>query len=186
MKIYVKFNFNKTCKRVLEEQLDGLGIPYALSGVGEIEFQTPLAPEQKDALKKAFDNYGITIIDDEKSALAQRIKDAITEMIFLDDQAKIYKISAYLSERLDYSYSHLSNVFSETTYTSIENFVILKKIDYAKMLIAENDLTLTEIAFRLNYSSVAHLSTQFKKTTGLTPSVFQRIINKRKQMSQVP
>lgn len=186
MKIYVKFDFNKICKRVLEEQLDALAIPYTLSGVGEIEFLAPLAAEKRLALNQGFNKYSITIIDDERSELVQRIKDAITEMIYLDDRAKMYKISTYLSERLDYSYSHLSNVFSETTYTSIENFIILKKIDYAKMLIAENVLTLTEIAFRLNYSSVAHLSTQFKKTTGLTPSFFQRIIKKRKEMSQVP
>jgi AraC-like DNA-binding protein len=112
--------------------------------------------------------------------LVQRIKDAITELIHNQEEENLYKVSAYLSEKLDYSYSYLSTVFSETTYTSIENFIILKKIDYAKELIITNNLTLTEIAFKLNYSSVAHLSYQFKKTTGLTPSAFQNIIEKRK------
>ena len=97
-----------------------------------------------------------------------------------DDEANLYKVSSYLSDKLDYSYTYLSNLFSEGTYTSIENFVILKKVDYVKELIATTDLSLTEIAFRLNYSSVAHLSGQFKKITGLTPTVFQKIIEKRK------
>ena len=98
-----------------------------------------------------------------------------------DEEAQKYNVSTYLSEKLDYSYTYLSTVFSETTHTSIENFVILKKIDIAKTLIINKDLTLTEIAFKLNYSSVAHLSSQFKKTTGLTPSTFQKIIKKRKE-----
>tara|TARA_R110002167_G_scaffold33327_8_gene107075 strand:+ start:112 stop:672 length:561 start_codon:yes stop_codon:yes gene_type:complete len=185
MKLYVKFDFNITCKKVLEEQLEALGLDFTLKGMGEIELESPLQSAKRDALIAALERYGIRIISDEKSELVQRIKDAITEMIYLDEKAKLYKISTYLSDKLCYSYNHLSTVFSETTYTSIENFVILKKIDYAKTLLTENDLTLTEIAFRLNYSSVAHLSTQFKKTTGLTPSVFQKIIKKRKTHSQV-
>lgn len=184
MKIYVKFDSNETCKKVLEEQLRALELEYSLNGIGEVQFSESLSSEKYSELESALGRYRITIIDDEKSELVQRIKDSITEMIYLDEKAKLYKISTYLSEKLDYSYNHLSSVFSETTYTSIENFVILKKIDYAKSLMSQNNLTLTEIAFRLNYSSVAHLSTQFKKTTGLTPSAFQRIINRRKEISQ--
>ncbi|MBM1104574.1 helix-turn-helix transcriptional regulator [Aurantibacter crassamenti] len=183
MKIYLKFDFNKTCKKVLEDCFNQLGVTYTISGLGEVDIENPLNAEQLEWLQTTLNSYGINIIDDEKSALVQRIKDTITEMIYLDEKAKLYKVSTYLSDKLNYSYNHLSNVFSETTYSSIENFVILKKIDYAKTLIAENNLTLTEIAFRLNYSSVAHLSGQFKKTTGLTPSVFQRIIMKRKELS---
>jgi AraC-like DNA-binding protein len=84
---------------------------------------------------------------------------------------------------LNYNYSYISNVFSEVTYTSIENFIILQKIELAKQLIIANELTLTEIAYNLNYSSVAHLSTQFKNTTGITPSAFQRIVSKRKELA---
>ena len=183
MKIYVKFDFNKTCKKVLEERLDAFGTPYSISGVGEVDMQESLTTEQRKELEYTLEPYGVSIIEDEKSELVQRIKDAITDMIYLDEKAKLFKVSNYLADRLNYSYNHLSNVFSETTYSSIENFVILKKIDYAKALITENNLTLTEIAHRLNYSSVAHLSGQFKKTTGLTPSVFQRIIKRRKEIS---
>jgi AraC-like DNA-binding protein len=90
----------------------------------------------------------------------------------------------YLSEKIGHSYGYLSNLFSEVTFSSIENFMIIQKIEYTKQLILNTDLTLTEIAFKLNYSSVAHLSTQFKNTTGITPSAFQRIIFKRREIAQ--
>lgn len=102
-------------------------------------------------------------------------------MVF-NDEAPNVKSSVYLAEKLDHSYGYLSNLFSEVTYTSIENFIIIQKIEYAKQLISKNDLTLTEIAFKLNYSSVAHLSSQFKNTTGITPSSFQRIMTKRREI----
>ena len=98
------------------------------------------------------------------------------------DAVRKYNTSDYLAEKLNYSYTYLSSLFSETTYTSIESYIILSKVDRAKDLLLNTNVTLTEIAHQLNYSSVAHLSRQFKKTTGLTPSVFQKIIKKRKQL----
>jgi AraC-like DNA-binding protein len=180
MKIHLKYDFNLICSTVLQEQLEILQIPYHIHGIGEIELERDLTEDEREGLTAALAKYGIEIIDDKKNALVQRIKDTITDMIYHDESAKNYKVSSYLSEKLGYSYVYLSNVFSETTYSSIENFVILKKIDLAKHLIIGNTLTLTEIAYQLNYSSVAHLSYQFKKTTGLTPSTFQKIIEKRK------
>jgi len=112
--------------------------------------------------------------------LVQKIKDAIIELVFMEDSNN-YKSSVFLAEKLNHSYGYLSNVFSEVTYSSIENFIILQKIERAKQLIIINEMSLTEIAFLLNYSSVAHLSTQFKNTTGITPSAFQRIIKKRRE-----
>ena len=105
-------------------------------------------------------------------------------MVFNEETEINVKTSAYLSETLGHSYGYLSNLFSEVTYTSIENFIILQKIEYTKQLIINDNLSLTEIAFKLNYSSVAHLSTQFKNTTGITPSAFQRIISKRRKLNQ--
>lgn len=180
MRLNVKYDFNTICKRVLQDQLASLSIPYRLYGVGEIEFERPLNEDQKNSLTISLASFGIEIIDNQKSALVQRIKETITDMILHDDEARNYKVSSYLSEKLNYSYVYLSNIFSEVTYSSIENFVILKKIDHAKSLIINNDFTLTEISHQLNYSSVAHLSYQFKKTTGLTPSTFQKIIQKRR------
>mgnify|MGYP003675138899 FL=1 len=181
MRIYLKFDFNLVCKAVLHEQLDALGMKYTIHGVGEIEFSRPPTPKEEQEMASLLGNYGIEIMDDQQMALVQRIKDSVTEWIMDEENPKLYNFSTYLSEKLDYSYTYLSSVFSEATYSSIENFVILKKIDFAKSLILQNNLTLTEIAYKLNYSSVSHLSAQFKKTTGLTPSAFQKIILKRKE-----
>ena len=185
MRVYVKFDFNKTCKTVLGEQLDTLGIKYVLHGAGEVEFERPPTQEEMLKLERTLDRYGIEVMDDQQVALVQRIKDAITEWVQDDENPKKYNFSTYLSEKLAYSYTYLSSLFSETTYSSIENFIILKKIDCVKSLIIDSDYTLTEIAHKLNYSSVAHLSAQFKKTTGLTPSTFQKIIQKRKERASI-
>ncbi|GBF20404.1 DNA-binding transcriptional regulator MelR [Arenibacter sp. NBRC 103722] len=181
MRIYLKFDFNLICKTVLQEQLDALGMNYTIHGVGEIEFDKRPTNEEEQEMASVLGNYGIEIMDDQQMALVQRIKDSISEWINDEENPKLYNFSSYLSEKLDYSYTYLSSIFSEATYSSIENFVILKKIDFAKSLILQNNLTLTEIAYKLNYSSVSHLSAQFKKTTGLTPSTFQKIILKRKE-----
>jgi len=116
--------------------------------------------------------------------LVQKIKDLIIDMVFNENANVNVKSSVYLAEKLGHSYGYLSNLFSEVTYSSIENFIIIQKIEYAKQLLLNTELNLTEIAFKLNYSSVAHLSTQFKNTTGITPSAFQRIIFKRRKLAQ--
>lgn len=186
MKLNIKFDYTLLCKTVLKEQLDALGVPYTLKNMGEIEFKNKPTAAEKKQLEIALNGYGIEILEDTQHVLTQRIKDAITALLNDPDASKRYTVSNYLSEKLQYSYSHLSTVFSETTHSSIENFIILKKIDIAKQLIIHKNLTLTEIAYGLNYSSVAHLSAQFKKTTGLTPSAFQRIIKKRKAKDLTP
>jgi len=180
MNVFVKFDFNTICKQVLEEKLQLLGVDYTIESFGEISFKEKLTSKKLDDFRILLGNYGIEIVENHKSILVQKIKDAITEMVFDEDEKINVKSSVFLAEKLEHSYGYLSNLFSEVTYTSIENFIILKKIEYTKRLILENTMTLTEIAFKLNYSSVAHLSTQFKNTTGLTPSAFQRIISKRK------
>lgn len=181
MRLNVKFHFNTLCKKILCQQLDDMGLEYILHGLGEIELKQTPNSSQMLCITENLSSYGIEIISDQQTAIVQQIKDAISQLLSGDEDAQKYNVSTYLSEKLDYSYSYLSNLFSETTHTSIENFVILKKIDIAKNLIINNNLTLTEIAYKLNYSSVAHLSAQFKKTTGLTPSTFQKIIQKRKE-----
>lgn len=181
MKLFVKFDFNTVCTKVLKEQLEALELPYELESFGEVRFNTALTTEQLEELSNALTTYGIEVVEDQKSILVQKIKDAIVDMVYNSDTELQVKSSVYLSERLGHSYGYLSNLFSEVTYTSIENFTILQKIEYAKQLILSEDKSLTEIAFQLNYSSVAHLSTQFKNTTGITPTAFQRIIAKRRE-----
>lgn len=178
MKVYLKYDFKVICEAVLREQLQKLMIPHSISAAGEVNISNEITREKKKELVAALDKYGITIVDDLKTALVERIKQAIDEMLS-NENTKNVKVSTYLADKLNYTYSHLSNIFSDSTYSSIENYVMLRKIDFVKDLLNDTNLTLTEIAFRLNYSSVAHLSGQFKKMTGLTPSTFQRIMKRK-------
>jgi len=182
MKIYLRYNFKVICETIVREQLEKLQIPYSTTDLGGVNTLEILSVETKEVLFKALKAYGITILDDQKETLVDRIKNTIDEMLN-DENARILKVSSYLSDKLNYTYSYLSAVFSENTYTSIENYVILRKVDLVKELLRDADLTLTEISYRLNYSSVSHLSGQFKKTTGLTPSTFQRIMRRKKIQS---
>lgn len=179
MTLFVRYDLDLLCKTLLKEQLDAQDISYSLGSLGEIHIEGKLSPEKQENLTAALKKYGIDILSKQKVSLIDRIKNAIDDYLRNED-FRTEKLSTYLSNKLHYSYAHLSTVFSENTYMSVENYTILKKIDLAKELICNTNLTLTEIAFRLDYSSVAHLSRQFKKTTGLTPSVFQSIMNKKK------
>ncbi|MDX1316572.1 MAG: AraC family transcriptional regulator [Xanthomarina gelatinilytica] len=179
MTLFVKYDLDLLCKTLLKEQLDAQDISYSLGSLGEIHIEGKLSPEKQENLTAGLKKYGIDILSKQKVSLIDRIKNAIDDYLRNED-FRTEKLSTYLSNKLHYSYAHLSTVFSENTYMSVENYTILKKIDLAKELICNTNLTLTEIAFRLDYSSVAHLSRQFKKTTGLTPSVFQSIMNKKK------
>ncbi|HEY6144439.1 MAG TPA: AraC family transcriptional regulator [Flavobacterium sp.] len=183
MKVFIKFDFNTACKKILEEKLDECLIKYRILGFGEVEFLEKVSAEKLKLFTDVLGSYGIEIVENQKTVLIQKIKDTIIDMVFNDDTNICVKSSVYLSEKLNLSYGYLSNLFSEVTYTSIENFIILQKIEYTKQLIINNQLSLTEIAFKLNYSSVAHLSSQFKNTTGITPSAFQRIITRRREIT---
>ncbi|NNE76791.1 MAG: helix-turn-helix transcriptional regulator [Pricia sp.] len=183
MILFVKYDFNLACKTLLKEHLDSLDIAYTLGSLGEVHIIGKLNPEKRETLTQGLKRYGIEFLDEQKSTIVERIKNAI-DMMLQEESEKTIKVSSYLSDKLNYSYSYLSNIFSESTYTSIENYVILRKVDCAKQLLYDTDLTLTEIAYKLNYSSVAHLSGQFKKTTGLTPSTFQRIMKNKKYYTQ--
>lgn len=181
MKLLVTYDQRRLFETLLKEKLDLLDVGYKIVGNNEIVFENELSIELQNHISELLKPYGIEVTEQQNLAIADRIKSAINDMLTSED-AQIVNTSDYLSEKLNYSYSYLSNLFSETTYTSIENYIILCKVDKAKELLLQTDLTLTEIAFKLHYSSVAHLSRQFKKTTGLTPSMFQNIIQKRKQL----
>lgn len=182
MKLNIKYDINLACKVILQEHLDMLGIPHEISGLGEIQVNEKLTPELYKELKLKISKYGIELIDDPKNAIVQKIKEVIKELVYKEDKLPEWKISAYISDKLNLSYGYISKLFSEITYSSIENFIILQRIERAKQLIVEENMTLTEVAWKLNYSSTAHLSTQFKKTTGLTPTQFQRIIQRRNDL----
>ena len=185
MKLNFKFDSTIAFKKIMQEQLDKLGLEYDVSGISEVELAKSISPDEQTQLIVALNRYGISILENPKEAFVQKIKDTLIEMIFFDAKLPSEKISIYLEEKLNHRYGYIANHFSEITHTSIEYYIILQKIERAKKMIIEEGLTLTEVAYQLNYSSVAHLSTQFKKITGLTPTVFQRIINKRQVILQL-
>ena len=180
MNLYIKYDIPTTCKKVLQDILNKHNLDYSLVSFWEVDLEETLSESELSELSSGLNNYGIAIVESHKSILVQKIKDAITEMVYMEDKLPTSKTSSYLADKLKHRYGYISNLFSEVTYTSIENYIILQKIERAKQLLITNELTITEIAWKLNYSSVAHLSNQFKNVTGLTPSMFQRIINKRR------
>ena len=182
MKLYLKFDFNRIAKIVLEKQLEHYDIKYKTISFGEIEIIGKISDDCFSEFQDSLNESGIEIVENQKSILVQKIKDTIVEMVHSPEIVNV-KSSVYLADKLNHSYGYISNLFSEVTYTSIENFIIIQKIELTKQLIITGDLSLTEIAYQLSYSSVAHLSTQFKNTTGITPSAFQRIIAKRREIA---
>ena len=187
MKLYIKYDIHNAVTVIIKENLQDLGMEYELGGLGEIEITSEINESQLQQLATRLNKYGIEIVDNLKSTLVQKTKDVIREMIYKEEGLPTSKISSYISEKVNRSYGYLHNLFAENTYTSIGNYIIMQKIERAKQLIMEGELTLTEISYKLSYSSVAHLSYQFKKTTGLTPSSFQRIIKRRRgELEVVP
>lgn len=182
MKVYLKFDYVQLTKKIVQDRLTELGYKFNIVGFGEFNFLEKVPTSKMDELTNIFKEYGIDIVENQKSVLVQKIKDAIIEMVHSEKPLQV-KSSVYIADKLNLSYAYLSNVFSEVTYTSIENFIIIQKIELAKQLMINTPMNLTEISIQLNYSSVAHLSTQFKHTTGMTPSAFQKIIQKRRALS---
>lgn len=182
MKVFLKTDASFLAKKILEEKLNLFNIKYSLESINEVFFLETISTELYGKITSVLNEYGFEIIENPKNILVQKIKEVIFESINQADAINV-KFSSHLTDNLGHSYGYLSNIFSEVTYTSIANFIILQKIEVTKKLITNNELSLTEIAFKLNYSSVAHLSTQFKNTTGLTPSAFQRIISKRRELA---
>ena len=179
MKLYVRYNPSLICRKVLDQQLRSLNIPHEMSGLTELKILDDISDKTLFSLQHSLKEYGIELLENQKSVLVEKTKDAIIAMIASEEPFMNIKVSRYLTDKLNHSYNYLSGVFSELTYTTIEKFIIVQKIERVKQLLLLDKLTLTEISYKLNYSSVAHLSAQFKKTTGLTPSAFQRIIRKR-------
>lgn len=184
MRLFLKLDINNICKAIIQQQCEKLALEYEILGFGEVNIKSVVSDAKLQELSDNLSVYGIQIIENQKSILIQKIKDTIVEMVFSDSDTTL-KSSVYLAEKLNHSYGYISNLFSEVTYTSIENYIIIQKIERVKQLLLINELTLTEIAYKLNYSSVAHLSTQFKNITGLTPSAFQRIISKRRNNIEI-
>ena len=174
MKIYIKYMVSLRCKMVVKEELKKLGLHFIVVDLGEVEILEELTESQHDSLKAVLHNSGLELMDDKRSVLIEKIKKVIIEMVHYADELPKINYSDYISEKLHYDYTYLSNLFSEVKGMTIQQFIILHKIEKVKELLLYEELNLTEISYQLQYSSVAHLSNQFKKITGLTPSFFRK------------
>jgi AraC-like DNA-binding protein len=186
MKLYIKNMVCNRCILVVKNELEQLGHPPLHAVLGEVELNKTLSETEKQLLNKKLIALGFEIIDDKKSQLIAQIKTLIIDLVHNQNNALKINLSDYLINQLHQDYSHLSNLFSEVEGTTIEKYFIAQKIEKVKELLVYDERSLSEIAFKLNYSSVAHLSNQFKKVTGLTPSYFKNIkADKRKPLDQV-
>ncbi len=168
------------CKMVVKDELRKLGISYSNISLGQVELAEEINRSQLENIRTALKQSGLELMDDKKSVLIEKIKDVVIEMVHFEDELPKVNFSDYLTEKLGYNYTYLANLFSETEGTTIEHFIIIHKIERVKELIIYDELNLTEIAWKLHYSSVSHLSNQFKKITGLTPSFFKSLKNKKR------
>ncbi len=168
------------CKMAVKEELRKLGLHFIVVDLGEVEIMENISAEQREQMKAALLISGFELMDDKKAILIEKIKTAVIEMVHHSDEAIKTNFSDFLSEKLNHNYTYLANLFSEVQGTSIEHFIIAHKIERIKELIIYDELNITEIAWKMNYSSVAHLSNQFKKVTGLTPSHFRQLKDKRR------
>ena len=168
------------CKMAVKEELKRLGLHFIVVDLGEVEIMENISVEQREQLKIALLSSGLELMDDKRAMLIEKIKNIVIEMVHHSDELIKVNFSDFLSEKLNHDYTYLANLFSEVQGTTIEHFIISHKIERIKELIIYNELNITEIAFKMNYSSVAHLSNQFKKVTGLSPSHFKNLKDKRR------
>ena len=179
MKLYIKYMVSHRCKMMVIDELKKVGLQYTAVDLGMVETLQDLSEQQRSLLRENLLKSGLELLDDKKSILIERIKNLIVEMVHYSDQLPNLNYSEYISNKLQYDYTYLSNIFSEVKGTTIQQFIIINKIERVKELLLYDELNLTEIAYKLQYSSVAHLSNQFKKVTGLSPSFFKKLKKKR-------
>ena len=164
----------------VKEELKKLGLHFIVVDLGEVEIMENISGEQREQLKISLHNSGLELMDDKRAVLIEKIKTAIIEMVHHADEMIKTNFSDFLSKKLNHDYTYLANLFSEVQGTTIEQFIISHKVERIKELIIYGELNITEIAWKMNYSSVAHLSNQFKKVTGLSPSHFKKLKDKRR------
>jgi AraC-like DNA-binding protein len=168
------------CKMAVKEELKKLGLHFILVELGEIDIMENISDEQREQLKSALLVSGLELMDDKRAILIEKIKNVIIDMVHHTDEIIKTNFSDYLSEKLNHDYTYLANLFSEVQGTTIAQFLISHKVERIKELIIYDELNISEIAWKMNYSSVAHLSNQFKKVTGLSPSHFKQLKDKRR------
>ncbi len=181
MKLYIKNMVSNRCKMIVKSELEKLRLHYIIIGLGEVEIMENISTEQRNLLNVGLKKSGLILMDDKKSMLIEKIKNIIIELVHYSEEQLKINFSDYLSEKLNYDYTYLANLFSENQGTTIEHFFLTHKIERVKELLIYDELNLTEISYKMHYSSAAHLSNQFKKMTGLTPSHYKRLKHKRRK-----
>lgn len=179
MKIYVKYMVSLRCKLLVQHELQQMGFHHAIVDLGIIETFEDVTPEQRLQLGEALQRSGLQLLDSKKSILIERIKNVIVEMIHHSDEMPKINYSEYISQQMGYDYTYLSNLFSEVKGMTIQQFIITHKIEKIKELLLYDELNLTEIASKMHYSSIGHMSNQFKKATGLSPRFYKQLKQKR-------
>ena len=170
------------CVMVVKAVLKKLGLHFIVVDLGEIDIMENISAEQREQLKMGLRTSGLELMDDKRAVLIEKIKNIIIEMVHhTDDEIIKTNFSDYLSEKLNHDYTYLSNIFSEVKGITIQQFIIVHKIERVKELIMYDELNLTQISYKLHYSSVGYLSNQFKKITGFSPSHFKQLKDKRRR-----
>lgn len=180
MKLYIKYMVSLRCKMVVKEALEKLRLNYVILELGTVEVIKDLTVKQRENLRRILLMSGLELMDDKKAMLIEKIKNVVIEMVHYTDEFPKVNYSEYISEKLGLDYTHISKVFSEVKGITIEQFIIAHKIERVKELLIYDELNLTQISYIMNYSSVSHLSKQFKKVTGLTPSFFKQLKDKKR------
>jgi len=180
MKLYIKYMVSLRCKLVVKEALESLGLHFVILELGIVEIMQDLTEAQHIQLHDILLKSGLELMDDKKSVLIEKIKNIIIEMVHYSDELPKVTYSDYISEKMGLDYTYLSKLFSEVRGITIEHFIIAHKIERVKELLLYDELNLTQISYIMNYSSVSHLSKQFKKVTGLTPSFFKKLKEKKR------
>jgi len=180
LKLYIKYMVSNHCKIAVKAELKNLGLHFIVVDLGEVEIMEELSPSQRAQLKAALLCAGFELMDDKRAILIEKIINVIIEMVYHTSELIKINFSDFLSEKLNHDYTYLSNIFTEVKGITIQQFIITHKVERVKELIMYNELNLTEISYLLNYSSVAHLSNQFKKITGLSPSHFKQLKDKKR------
>lgn len=181
MRLQIRNMESSRCKTFIEKELNRLGLPYHSVELGEVELKENVSNEELQLFGSALKKSGLELIVDNTSQLIEKIKMAIKHLVYYSDDFRRPNASEYLSKRVNYDYNYISKIFSNVEGITIEKYIILERIERVKKLLITGNYSLSQIAYMLLYSSVAHLSNQFKKVTGLTPFVFRQLMDNRYQ-----
>ena len=183
MQLFIKNMVSQRCKLLVAEELYKLGVTNLSVELGVVMLDEDITPKQRETLHKALISSGLELMEDKNAILVEKIKNTIIETVHYSEDRIKFKFSNYLSEKLGYDYAYMANLFSSVKGVTIEKYIIQNKIEHVKELLLYDELSLKEISYKMHYSSVAHLCTQFKKITGLTPTYFKQLAQHRKRIA---